>query len=77
MKLQRPLSPLMLKSLYECYVREAGGRPSNPFSTRQCKGLVQRGMVEILPYNNGGKLKDALYITKLGRDTIEPVLKKN
>lgn len=73
---ERPLSPLMLKSLYECYMREIGGKPSNPFSTNNCKALVQRKMVEIRPYSNGSKLKDALYLTKLGKETIEPVLKK-
>ncbi|MEO7119938.1 MAG: hypothetical protein ABIY62_02515 [Ginsengibacter sp.] len=76
MKPDRPLSPLMLKSLYECYLREAEGRPSNPFSTNNCKGLVQRKLIEIRPYSNGSKLKDALYLTKLGKETIEPVLKK-
>ena len=76
MKPDRPLSPLMLKSLYECYVREAQGQPSNPFSTNNCKGLIQRKMIEIRAYSDGSKLKDALYLTKLGKDTIEPILKK-
>ncbi|MDQ2862171.1 MAG: hypothetical protein M3R50_00725 [Bacteroidota bacterium] len=76
MEAERPLTSQMLKSLYECYIRETGGKPSNPFNTKSCKGLLQRGMIEILPYQNGSKLKDALYITRSGREAITAVLQK-
>jgi len=73
---ERPLTTEMLKSLYECYKREIGGMPSNPFSTKSCKGLLLRGMIEVLPYRNGSKLKDAIYLTRAGREVITPLLQK-
>ncbi len=74
---QRPPTTQMLNTLYKCYKREIAGKVANPFSTKGCRGLLIRGMLEVLPYSKGGKLKDALYLTRIGREAIEPIIKQS
>ena len=73
----RPATKLMKESLVECYLRELNGKPSNPFNTKFSKGLLERGLLEMRPYHYlNSNLKDALYLTKSGREIIEPLYKK-
>ncbi|MEO7048576.1 MAG: hypothetical protein ABI091_24970, partial [Ferruginibacter sp.] len=70
----QPPTLVMLKSLHDCYLRQMSGKPSHLYNTKNCLGLIKRGMLEIHPYANGGFIKHTLRITREGRQALEPFI---
>lgn len=75
MNAQKTLTNQMIKRLCECYNSEVEGKPANFGNTNYCAALLRRGLVEIRPYDNKGKLKDALFITPEGKEVLQPFMR--
>jgi hypothetical protein len=67
----RRLTPRMLATLKECYMREIRREPPCDHYTKGTKGLFVRGLIYSRPYTDSrGKTYLGFYITEDGKDVL-------